>query len=48
MLINLSMTPQPSLTTAKAAGTPTINYVVFLQASFDFIIIAFVMFMVVR
>jgi large conductance mechanosensitive channel len=44
MLINLSMTPQPSLTAAKGAGTPTINYGVFLQGTFDFLIIAFVMF----
>ena len=44
MLINLSGTPQPSLTAAKVAGTPSINYGVFLQGTFDFIIIAFVMF----
>jgi large conductance mechanosensitive channel len=37
-------TPQPSLTAAKVAGTPSINYGVFLQCTFDFIIIAFVMF----
>lgn len=48
LFINLSGTPQPSLTAAKAAGTPTINYGVFLQATFDFIIIAFVIFMLVK
>jgi large conductance mechanosensitive channel len=48
LFINLSGTPQPSLTAAKAAGAPTINYGVFLQATFDFIIIAFVIFMVVK
>ena len=47
LFLNLSGTPQPSLTSAKAAGAPTINYGVFLQATFDFIIIAFVIFMVV-
>ncbi len=30
LFINLSGTPQPSITTAKAAGSPTINYWVFL------------------
>jgi large conductance mechanosensitive channel len=48
LFINLSGTPQPSLTAAKAAGAPTINYGVFLQATFDFIIIAFVIFLAVK
>lgn len=48
LFINLSGTPQPSLTSAKAAGAPTINYGVFLQATVDFIIIAFVIFLVVK
>jgi large conductance mechanosensitive channel len=48
LFINLSGTPQPSLTAAKAAGAPTINYGVFLQATFDFIIIAFVIFMLIK
>ena len=48
LFINLSGTPQPSLTAAKAAGAPTINYGVFLQATFDFIIIAFVLFLAIR
>lgn len=48
LFINLSGTPQPSLAAAKAAGTPTINYGVFLQATFDFIIISFVIFMLVK
>jgi len=48
LFVNLSGTPQPSLTAAKAAGAPTINYGVFLQATFDFIIIAFVIFMLVK
>ncbi|MCE9536349.1 MAG: large conductance mechanosensitive channel protein MscL [Nitrospirae bacterium] len=48
LFVNLSGTLQPSLTAAKAAGAPTINYGVFLQATFDFIIIAFVIFMLVK
>ena len=48
LFLNLSGTPQPSLAAAKAAGTPTLNYGVFLQSVFDFIIIAFVIFMFVK
>mgnify|MGYP006263614847 CR=1 FL=1 len=48
LFLNLSGTPQPSLTAAKAAGAPTLNYGVFLQATFDIIIIAFVIFMLVK
>jgi large conductance mechanosensitive channel len=48
LFLNLSGTPQPSLVAAKAAGAPTLNYGVFLQSVFDFIIIAFVIFMFVK
>jgi large conductance mechanosensitive channel len=48
LFLNLSGTPQPSLATAKAAGAPTLNYGVFLQNVFDFIIIAFAIFMLVK
>ncbi len=48
LFINLSGTQQPSLPAAKAAGAPTINYGVFLQTVFDFIIIAFVIFLLVK
>ena len=48
LFLNLSGTPQPSLAAAKAAGVPTLNYGVFLQSVFDFIIIAFVIFMLVK
>jgi large conductance mechanosensitive channel len=48
LFINLSGTPQPSLAAAKAAGAPTLNYGVFLQTVFDFIIIAFVIFLLVK
>jgi large conductance mechanosensitive channel len=48
LFLNLSGTPQPSLAAAKAAGAPTVNYGVFLQTVLDFIIIAFVIFMLVK
>lgn len=48
LFLNLSGTPQPSLIAAKAAGVPTINYGVFLQTVFDFLIIAFVIFLLVK
>jgi large conductance mechanosensitive channel len=48
LFIDLSRTSPPSLTAAKAAGAPTLNYGVFLQSVFDFIIIAFVIFMLVK
>ena len=48
LFINLSGQPYPSLTAAKAAGVPTINYGVFLQTIFDFVIVAFVIFLLVK
>ena len=48
LFLNMSGTPQPSLAAAKAAGAPTLNYGVFFQSVFDFIIIAFVIFMLVK
>ncbi len=48
LFLNMSGTPQPSLAAAKAAGAPTLNYGVFLQSVFDFMIIAFVIFMLVK
>ena len=48
LFLNLSGTTQLSLAAAKAAGVPTLNYGVFLQSVFDFIIIAFVIFMLVK
>ena len=48
LFINLSGQAQPSLAAAKATGTPTINYGVFLQAIFDFVIVAFVIFLLVK
>jgi large conductance mechanosensitive channel len=48
LFIDLSRTSPPSLAAAKAAGAPTLNYGVFLQSIFDFVIIAFVIFMLVK
>lgn len=48
LFINLSGQPYPSLTAAKAAGAPTINYGVFLQAVLDFVIVAFAIFLLVK
>ena len=48
LFINLSDASHPSLVAAKAAGAPTLNYGVFLQSVFDFLIIAFVIFMLVK
>lgn len=48
LFVNLSGQPQPSLAAAKSAGAPTINYGVFLQTVLDFVIIAWVIFMVVK
>jgi len=48
LFVNLSGQPYPSLAAAKAAGAPTINYGVFLQAVLDFVILAFVIFLIVR
>ena len=48
LYINLSSTPYASLKAAQDAGAPTINYGVFLNATINFLIIAFVIFMIVR
>jgi len=48
LYVNLSGTHYDSLQAAKEAGAPTIRYGVFLNALINFIIIAFVVFMMVR
>jgi large conductance mechanosensitive channel len=48
LFINLSEGNYPSVAAAKAAGAATINYGVFLNAVIDFVIIAFVLFLVIR
>jgi large conductance mechanosensitive channel len=48
LFINLSSVPYRSLAEAKAAGAATINYGVFLNAVVDFLIVAFVIFLLIR
>ncbi len=48
LFLNLSSTHYDSLAAAKAAGAPTINYGMFLNAVIDFLIVAFVIFLVVK
>ena len=48
LFISLNGQPYPSLTAAKAAGAPTLNYGVFLNAIFDFVLVAVVIFMVIK
>lgn len=48
LYINLSGNEYASLADAQAAGVPTINYGLFLNASINFIIIAFVVFLLIR
>ncbi len=48
LFINLSSQPYATLREAKAAGAPTVNYGVFLQTVIDFVIVAFVVFLLVR
>ncbi len=48
LFVNLSGVSYKSLADAKAAGAATVNYGVFLNAVVDFLIVAFVMFLVIR
>jgi large conductance mechanosensitive channel len=48
LFINLSGTAYATLAEAQAAGAPTLNYGLFLQAVIDFLIVAFVIFLIVR
>lgn len=48
LFVNLSGQSIASLAEAKAKGVPTLNYGVFFQSVFDFLIIAFAIFMVVK
>lgn len=47
LFIDLSGTHPESVEKAKAAGTPTINYGLFLNTVIDFVIVAFVIFLIV-
>ncbi len=48
LFLNLSGQDYASLAVAKAAGAPTINYGIFLNNVFDFLIVAFVIFLLVK
>jgi large conductance mechanosensitive channel len=48
LFINLSGTPYDSLAAAKEAGAATIAYGAFLNTVLDFLIVAFVIFLIVR
>lgn len=48
LYINLSGTPYTTLAEAQAAGAPTINYGVFINSIIDFLIVAFVIFLLIQ
>lgn len=48
LYINLSGVDYPSLAAAKEAGAATINYGAFINAVINFLIVAFVVFMIVK
>jgi len=48
LYFNLSGQTYPSLAAAQEAGAPTINYGLFLNSIVDFLIVAFVIFLIVR
>jgi large conductance mechanosensitive channel len=48
LYINLSGQAYPSLADAQAAGVPTINYGLFINNILDFIIVALVIFFIIR
>ncbi|CAH2032266.1 large conductance mechanosensitive channel protein MscL [Trichlorobacter ammonificans] len=48
LFISLSGSSYPTLAAAKAAGAPTLNYGIFLNTTIDFLIMALVIFMIVK
>ena len=48
LYLNLSGKPYASLADAQAAGAATINYGIFINDIIDFIIVAFVIFLIIR
>jgi large conductance mechanosensitive channel len=48
LFINLGETSYPTIAAAKAAGSPTINYGIFLNTVISFLIVAFAIFLLVR
>jgi large conductance mechanosensitive channel len=48
LFINLGETHYPTIAAAKAAGAPTLNYGIFMNAVINFLIVAFAIFLLVR
>lgn len=48
LFVSLSGEEYASLAAAQEAGAPTLNYGIFIQAIIDFLIIAFIIFLVVK
>jgi large conductance mechanosensitive channel len=48
LFVSLTGTTYASLAEAQAAGAPTLNYGVFIKALVDFLIVALVMFLMIR
>lgn len=48
LFVSLNGQSYPSVDAAKAAGAPTINYGIFFQNIIDFLIVAFVIFLIVK
>jgi large conductance mechanosensitive channel len=48
LYINLTQQSYPSLAEAKKAGAATINYGLFINTVLDFVIVAFVLFLLIR
>jgi large conductance mechanosensitive channel len=48
LFVSLSGQSYPTLAAAKAAGAPTLNYGVFINTVINFVIVAFVVFMLIR
>ena len=48
LFVDLSGKHYPSVAAAKAAGAPTVNYGIFLNTVLSFLIVAFVVFLIVR
>ena len=48
LFVSLNGQSYPTLAAAKAAGAPTLNYGVFINTVINFVIVAFVVFMVMR
>lgn len=48
LFLNLSGKQYPSLEVAKAAGAPTVNYGTFLTNMIDFLVVAFLLFIIFR